>query len=89
MDLVGFFKCLSNETRMTIVQVVLESEMISVTEISDQLKLKQSTVSHHLAILRKTGIIKNTKHGTWVYYSISSELKHVIKDLLLEVEKLN
>ncbi|TCB77255.1 ArsR/SmtB family transcription factor [Acinetobacter sp. ANC 4173] len=89
MNSVDFFKCLSNEIRMTIVEVVLESEMISVTEISDQLKLKQSTVSHHLAILRKTGIIKNTKHGTWVYYSISSELKNIIRDLLVEVGKLN
>ena len=41
-----------------------------VCEITDILKLSQSTVSGHLRILKEAGIVDDTKNGLWVEYHL-------------------
>lgn len=35
--------------------------------------IKQSTVSHHLKVLREAGWIKGERRGTWIWYAIRPE----------------
>jgi DNA-binding transcriptional ArsR family regulator len=35
------------------------------------LGLKQSTVSKHLSILKKAGLVQDRRDGTWAFYSLS------------------
>lgn len=41
---------------------------LCVQDFVAHLHLPQSTVSHHLSLLRKAGLVQNMKKGLWVYY---------------------
>jgi len=45
---------------------------------------EQSNVSHHLAILRKAGIVHSEKKGLEVWYEVTDEKVYRILDLLTE-----
>lgn len=42
----------------------------NVTELTEALDVSQSTVSHHLRILRERGLVIATREGTSIYYSL-------------------
>jgi len=67
--LAEFFKALGDETRLKIIQMLSKKEMC-VCEVIDQLDLSQPAVSHHLKILRQAGLVKDTKEGKWVFYTL-------------------
>lgn len=64
------FKALADETRLRILALLLTKEELCVCDIISALKLPQSTVSRHLAYLRKNGLVKDRRNGNWMYYSI-------------------
>ena len=45
-----------------------------VNDISNMLKMNQTTISHQLKVLRDNGAIKSRRQGKVIYYSISDEL---------------
>ncbi len=56
IELQDFFKALSDMTRLQIVGLLL-SRPYSVEELSALVGLRNSTVSHHLSVLSKTGLV--------------------------------
>ena len=70
--LAEFFKALGDETRLKIIHMLSEKEMC-VCEVIDQLDLSQPAISHHLKILRQAGLVKDSKEGKWVFYSLNEE----------------
>ncbi len=66
------FKALSDSNRIRIVKM-LQKKSLCVCEIKDVLKLATSTVSKHLSILRKAGLIVDWKDGKWINYKINPE----------------
>ena len=69
IDCVDFCKALSDETRQAILRMLLQGEM-SVSDIVDAFHLSQPTISHHLGILKTTGLVRSRKDGKQVYYAI-------------------
>lgn len=67
------YKALGDETRLNIVQMLSEQEMC-VCEVLDRLEMSQPAVSHHLKILKQAGIVKDSREGKWVYYSLNSSV---------------
>jgi ArsR family transcriptional regulator len=63
-------KALADETRLNIVEFLLEGEKC-VCEIFPHVKRTQSTTSIQLDVLRKAGILDSRKEGKKVYYFIS------------------
>lgn len=57
----------------------------SVSEICNELGLRQVNASQHLAILREKGLVNSRKDGQWVYYELSSPKIVAAMDLLREV----
>lgn len=43
---------------------------VAVTEIYVKLRLEQSVASQHLAILRKGGVVKTTREGKFIFYTV-------------------
>ncbi len=41
---------------------------MNASEIEQKVKLAQPTISHHMKILKKAGLIETAKSGTWVWY---------------------
>jgi ArsR family transcriptional regulator len=62
-------KALGDRNRLRIINM-LKDRALCVCEITDILKLSQSTVSGHLRILKDAGIVQDTKNGLWVEYHL-------------------
>ncbi|MCB9872245.1 MAG: metalloregulator ArsR/SmtB family transcription factor [Planctomycetes bacterium] len=61
------FKTLTDPTRMRIL-FLLEREELAVQELVQILATAQSTVSRHLGILRESGLLRDRREGTSIYY---------------------
>lgn len=67
-----FAKALADETRQKIMNLVC-CQWLSVNEIVEQLNVTQPTVSHHLALLRETGLVNVRDEGKQTFYSLNQE----------------
>lgn len=74
-----FFSALSDSTRIKILKLLNTHEMCA-CETMVALGLSQPTMSHHLNILVKAGLLTYQKRGRWVFYSISNT--EAVKDLM-------
>ena len=70
-DLNDFLRAMSSETRQRILALLRYGEM-SVGELVASLELAQPTISHHLAILRRAGLVLPRRVGKQVYYRMNS-----------------
>ncbi len=68
-ELAKTFQALSDSNRIRILKM-LEIRPLCVCEITEILKLANSTVSKHLSILRDSGFIMDEKDGRWVNYRL-------------------
>ena len=67
----ALLKALSNRHRLIIVCQLTEQER-SVGELAELLKIRDSTVSQHLALLRRDGLVTARRDGQTIWYSIGS-----------------
>ncbi len=79
-DLVCFFSMFSDYTRLRILSSLAVSDMC-VSDISNLLKLNQTTVSHQLRLLKNLNAVTTKRQGKVVFYSLRSE---IIGDILLK-----
>ncbi|MBQ7317583.1 MAG: helix-turn-helix transcriptional regulator [Phascolarctobacterium sp.] len=70
------FKVLSDPTRIRILALLAHQEELCVTCIAEGLSMTHSAISHQLRLLRKAGLVKFTKEGKEVIYSLDDE--HVL-----------
>ncbi|EYT22354.1 MULTISPECIES: ArsR/SmtB family transcription factor [Acinetobacter] len=82
MDQTDFFKCLSDQTRLDILRLVLAKNSICVCELTEQLELNQPKISRHLALLRNLSVLLDERKGQWVYYSLNPDLPEWAKSVL-------
>ena len=71
-DLIKALKALSDETRLRILNLLLERECC-VCEIIQALDISQSRASRNLGILQDAGFLKSRRDGLWIVYSIDWE----------------
>jgi ArsR family transcriptional regulator, virulence genes transcriptional regulator len=64
-------KSLGHRHRLLLLCRLLDAER-SVTDLSQFLGIRDSTVSQHLALLRREGLVKARREGQTIWYSISS-----------------
>lgn len=74
-------KALANRHRLLIICQLIDGER-SVGELAEFLSLRDSTVSQHLALLRKDGLVSARREAQTIFYSIASEpAREVLKTL--------
>lgn len=66
------FKALSDETRLRILNILLERECC-VCEVMQALDISQTRASRNLAALYEAGFLKLRKDGLWSLYSIDKD----------------
>ena len=71
-DFVKASKALSDETRLRILNLLLERECC-VCEVMQALQISQTRASRNLSILRNAGFLKLHKDGLWSLYSLDEE----------------
>ena len=84
-DVVKAIRALSDETRLRILNLLLERECC-VCEVMQALGISQSTASRGLGALYDAGFLKQRREGTWVFYSID-EAKGFYPELIGAVRK--
>lgn len=65
-------KALADPTRLKIVYILSKTDELCVCQIIETLNKSQSTISHHLNILKKAKIVDWRKKGQWIYYSLKN-----------------
>jgi ArsR family transcriptional regulator, lead/cadmium/zinc/bismuth-responsive transcriptional repressor len=71
-DLAEIFSVLADPTRVRIVQALAERELC-VCDLANVLRLRQSTVSHQLRLLRALRVVRFRKEGRVAYYALDDE----------------
>ncbi|HSD72333.1 MAG TPA: metalloregulator ArsR/SmtB family transcription factor [Thermoanaerobaculia bacterium] len=79
-DLVTVFKALGDPTRLKILELLRSRgksscDRIAVGErglcacdIEEAVGLSQAAVSHHMDLLRRSGLVEAEKRGRWIFY---------------------
>ena len=71
-DLAELFKVFGDETRLRMLSYLLEGEH-SVGEISENLLMSSSAISHQLNLLRRSKLVKTRREGKSIYYSLDDD----------------
>lgn len=68
------FKCLSDDTRLSIMLLLQATGELCVCDITTAIMEPQPKTSRHLALLRETGLISDRREGKWIYYRLSPHM---------------
>lgn len=74
-DLAGQFKSLAHPDRIAILKLMCDSDKRTVKSIYEKLEMEQPVASHHLSIMRKSGLLKREQERNTTYYSLCMEKK--------------
>ena len=67
-------KALADPVRVQLVDVLRKhAGKVCVCELVPLFDLSQPTVSHHLKLLRETGVVDSERRGLWAYYYVRPE----------------
>jgi ArsR family transcriptional regulator len=67
----GLFKALGDPVRLGILATLARNgHEVCVCDFTSGFDLNQSTISHHLKILKDAGLVMSVRRGTWGYYSL-------------------
>jgi ArsR family transcriptional regulator len=75
-QLIAALRAIADPTRLRILHVLKQKGCCSIgkavgmcaCDIEEQVKLSQPTVSHHMAVLTKAGLVRAEKQGLWRWY---------------------
>jgi ArsR family transcriptional regulator len=85
-DLVQLFKLLADETRIRILNYLMQRDELNVRTLCKLLGQSQPAVSHHLALLRVAGLIECRREGKHNFYRIVPKRAKQYLDLLFGVD---
>jgi ArsR family transcriptional regulator len=89
-QLVAALKAVADPARLQILRLLKQKGQCSIgkgvgmcaCDVQDNFRLSQPTISHHMAILRKAGLVAAEKHGLWMWYRRNEkslkELAHAV-----------
>ncbi|MDH4193143.1 MAG: metalloregulator ArsR/SmtB family transcription factor [Nitrospirota bacterium] len=66
-------KVLADPTRLAVLESLMSGPKI-VGELMEQLDVEQSLLSHHLAVLRDTGLVESSRDGKAMVYQLSTSV---------------
>ncbi len=69
-DAVGALKLLANVERMLLLCQLSQGEMC-VSELEEQLDIRQPTLSQQLGVLRTEGVVSTRRQGKNIFYSVA------------------
>jgi ArsR family transcriptional regulator, arsenate/arsenite/antimonite-responsive transcriptional repressor len=69
-DLVQLFKLLADESRLKILNYLMQDEELNVRTLCGLLGQSQPAVSHHLALLKEAGLVESRRDGKHNFYRL-------------------
>lgn len=80
-DNAAVLKSLADPTRLKIIYLLKNGELC-VCQILEAIDKSQSTISHHLNMMKKEGVLSARKQGKWIYYTLTND------DIIQSLEKI-
>lgn len=77
-------RAIANENRLKVLCLIADKEL-SVGQIEKEIKLSQSALSQHLAILRNYEVVKTRRSAQTIYYQLKDEKTRKIIELLSKI----
>ena len=76
VDLSRLFKAMADPVRLRLLSLIASHAggEACVCDLTDAFDLTAPTISHHLKVLRESGLITGDRRGTWVYYRVHPEV---------------
>ena len=65
-------RALADENRRTILRLVKDTPM-AVGDIAERVDVTQQAVSHHLGVLKKAGLVEETREGTRHLFAVRTD----------------
>ncbi|MBC8250865.1 MAG: winged helix-turn-helix transcriptional regulator [Candidatus Nitrosopelagicus sp.] len=85
----SLLKCICDETRFEILELLQKDNELCVNDFVEKLKKDQPLVSHHLKTLKKCGIVKSRDEGKKAMYTISNpQLSALISNVTKSSRKI-
>lgn len=82
-------RAINHPIRQQLIELLEKNDKMIVTELHNRLRMEQSIVSQHLAVLRKAGLLLTKRSGKFIYYSINLQRMKEVKSLALEITRLD
>jgi len=86
MNGVNLLKCICDDTRFEILDMLQKNKELCVNDFVDQIKKDQPLISHHLKTLKNCGIVKSRDEGKKAMYSISN---NQLLELISNISKVS
>ncbi|XEC93323.1 ArsR/SmtB family transcription factor [Paenibacillus tarimensis] len=83
-ELADIFKLLGDKNRMSIVSFLKEKDLC-VCELVELLQTSQPNISQHIRKLKDAGLLKETRKGQWIYYSLNTADKPYLQSVLSHI----
>jgi len=80
------FKALNDETRRKILELLKNKDM-NAGEISEKFNMSKPSISHHLDILKRAGLITSEKKGQFIEYSLNTTILEDLMSWILTLKK--
>ncbi|MEU3270567.1 metalloregulator ArsR/SmtB family transcription factor [Saccharomonospora sp. NPDC006951] len=89
VELSGLFKAMADPVRLRLLSLIASHAggEACVCDLTDAFDLSGPTISHHLKVLRQSGLITGERRGTWVYYRVHPEVLARLSAVLVPGER--
>lgn len=79
-------RAINHKLRQQILNLIHKNGKMKVTDIYVKMRLEQSVISQHLAVLRKAGFVSSFRDGKFIYYSTNDkkidDTQHAVQNFL-------
>jgi ArsR family transcriptional regulator, arsenate/arsenite/antimonite-responsive transcriptional repressor len=82
-ETVALLKALADPTRLSMVATLRrQAGPVCVCDLVAAFDLAQPTISHHMGVLKRAGLVESEKKGIWIYYRLREDLPQAVKQAL-------
>ena len=82
-ETVELLKALADPTRLSMVTTLRrQAAPVCVCDLVAAFGLTQPTISHHMAVLKRAGLVESVKNGIWIYYRLREDLSPAVSRAL-------
>jgi len=82
MELVAFYKCLGDSTRLRIAHLLAQGDPLCVRQIQDSIQESQVKTSKHLGYMKSRNLLSVERRANWNFYRIADGLESIVNQSL-------
>ncbi len=87
-ECIELLRALSDKTRQEIIMIFASQKEVCVNDIAKNFTLSRPTISHHLNLMKRAGLLNSRKEGKEIYYSFNkSHVAKVMESILNVIKK--